>query len=54
VLVDPTDEDELARALDAAAGLPRPNQAARQAAEPHDVNRQAERLEQIFLRAMRA
>jgi glycosyltransferase involved in cell wall biosynthesis len=54
VLVDPTDEDELARALDAAAGLPRPNQAARQAAEPHDVNGQAERLEQIFLRAMRA
>ena len=54
VLVDPTDEDELARALDAAAGLPRPNQAARKAAEPHDVNRQAERLEQIFLRATRA
>ena len=51
VLVDPTDDDELARALDAAAGLPRPNQAARNAAEPHDVNRQAERLEQIFLRA---
>ena len=51
VLVDPTDEDELARALDAAAGLPRPNQAARKAAEPHDVKLQAERLERIFLRA---
>ena len=52
VLVDPTDDDALVRALDAAAGLPRPNQAARAAAEPHDVNRQAERLEQIFLRAV--
>lgn len=52
VLVDPTDDDELLRALDAAAGLPRPNQAARDAAEPHDVNRQAARLEQIFLRAI--
>jgi glycosyltransferase involved in cell wall biosynthesis len=52
VLVDPTDGDELARALDAAARLPRPNQAGREAAEPHDVNRQAERLEQIFLRAV--
>ena len=51
LLVDPIDEDELVRALEAAAGLPRPNQAARRAAEPHDVNRQAERLEQIFLRA---
>ena len=52
ILVDPTDDDELAWALDAAAGLPRPNRAAREAAEPHDVNRQAERLEQIFLRAV--
>ena len=52
VLVDPTDDDELVRGLDTAAGLPRPNQAAREAAEPHDVNRQAERLEQIFLRAV--
>jgi len=51
VLVDPTDEDELARALDAAAGLPRPNQAARKAAEPHDVKLQAERLEGILGRA---
>ena len=51
VLVDPTDEGELVRALDAAAGLPRPNPAAREAAEPHDVNRQAGRLEAIFLGA---
>ena len=51
VLVDPTDDDELARALDAAAGLPRPNQAARKAAEPHDVKLQAERLEGILGRA---
>ena len=51
VVVDPTDEDELARALDAAAGLPRPNQAARKAAEPHDVKLQAERLEGILGRA---
>jgi glycosyltransferase involved in cell wall biosynthesis len=52
VLVDPTDDDALVRALDAAAGLPRPNQAARAAAEPHDVNRQAERLERILGRAV--
>ena len=52
VLVDPTDDDALVRALDAAAGLPRPNQAARAAAEPHDVNRQAQRLETILLRAV--
>jgi glycosyltransferase involved in cell wall biosynthesis len=52
VLVDPTDADALVRALDAAARLPRPNQAARAAAEPHDVNRQAERLERILGRAV--
>ena len=51
VLVDPTDDDALVRALDAAARLPRPNQAAREAAEPHDVNRQAERVEQTLARA---
>ncbi len=51
VLVDPTDDDALVRALDAAAWLPRPNQAARAAAEPHDVNRQAARLETILVRA---
>jgi glycosyltransferase involved in cell wall biosynthesis len=51
VLVDPVDEDALVRALDEAAALPRPNQAARAAAEPHDVNEQARRLEEILLRA---
>jgi glycosyltransferase involved in cell wall biosynthesis len=51
VLVDPADEDALVRALDAAAALPRPNHAARAAAEPHDVNVQASRLEAILRRA---
>jgi glycosyltransferase involved in cell wall biosynthesis len=51
VLVDPTDEDDLARALVAVAALPCPNPAARAAAEEHDVRRQAERVEQILLRA---
>jgi glycosyltransferase involved in cell wall biosynthesis len=53
VLVDPTDEDDLVRGLAAAAALPRPNPAARAAAEGHDVRRQAERVEQILLRAAR-
>ena len=53
VLVDPTDEDDLARALAEAAALPCPNQAARSAAEAHDVKRQAERVEEILLRAAR-
>jgi glycosyltransferase involved in cell wall biosynthesis len=53
MLVDPTDEDDLARALGAAASLPCPNPAARAAAEGHDVRRQAERVEQILLRAAR-
>ena len=51
VLVDPLDEDELAAALRAAAALPCPNEAARAAAAAHDVSRQAERLEEILLRA---
>jgi glycosyltransferase involved in cell wall biosynthesis len=53
VLVDPTDEDDLARALVEAAALPCPNHAARTAAEAHDVRRQAERVEEILLRAVR-
>jgi glycosyltransferase involved in cell wall biosynthesis len=52
VLVDPEDEDALAAALDAAAALPRPNPAARVAAEPHDVRRQAARVEEILERAV--
>ena len=53
VLVDPADEDALAAALTAAAGLPRPNPAARAAAEEHDVRRQAEKVEAILHRAAR-
>ena len=41
ILVDPLDEAELARALEAAAALPRPNEAARAAAA--DARRQAVR-----------
>jgi glycosyltransferase involved in cell wall biosynthesis len=53
VLVDPVDEDGLVAALDQAASLPRPNEAARAAAAAHDVRRQAERVEEILLRAAR-
>ena len=53
VLVDPDDEDALADALRAAAALPVPNQAARAAAEAHDVRLQAARVEEILLRAAR-
>jgi glycosyltransferase involved in cell wall biosynthesis len=53
VLVDPADEEALARALREAAALPCPNDAARRAAEPHDVRRQAERVEEILQRAVR-
>jgi glycosyltransferase involved in cell wall biosynthesis len=54
VLVDPLDVHELARALNRAAELPCPNQAARAAAELHDVRRQAERIEAILERAAAA
>jgi glycosyltransferase involved in cell wall biosynthesis len=53
VLVDPNDEDALIAALDAAAGLPRPNLAAREAASAHDVSLQAARVEEILTRAAR-
>jgi glycosyltransferase involved in cell wall biosynthesis len=53
ILVDPVDEDALANALRAAASLPAPNLAARAAAEPHDVRRQAEKIEAILERAAR-
>jgi glycosyltransferase involved in cell wall biosynthesis len=53
VLVDPTDDEDLARGLRAAAALPSPNPAARQAAEAHDVRRQAERVEEVLQRAAR-
>lgn len=53
VLVDPLDTAEIARALVTAAALPSPNPTARAAAEPHDVRRQAEKVEQILERAVR-
>jgi glycosyltransferase involved in cell wall biosynthesis len=53
VLVDPTDETDLARGLAAAGALPCPNEVARAAAEAHDVRLQAERVEAILLRAAR-
>jgi glycosyltransferase involved in cell wall biosynthesis len=53
VLVDPADESAIAAALDAAAQLPRPNGAAREAAAAHDVKKQAARVEEILLRAAR-
>ena len=48
VLVEPIDVAAIAEGLRAAAALPRPNQAARAAAEAHDVNEQARRVEQIL------
>jgi glycosyltransferase involved in cell wall biosynthesis len=53
VLVDPLDVGEIARALETAAALPAPNEAARAAAAEHDVRRQAERVEEILQRAVR-
>ncbi len=53
VLVDPEDEEALSSALDTAAALPRPNETARRAALEHDVRRQAERVEELLVRAVR-
>ena len=53
ILVDPLDDGALVSALAAAAALPRPNLAGPQAAAAHDVRRQAERVEEILLRALR-
>jgi glycosyltransferase involved in cell wall biosynthesis len=53
VLVDPADVDSIAAGLELAAGLPRPNQAARTEAAKHDVRLQAERIEAILDRAAR-
>jgi glycosyltransferase involved in cell wall biosynthesis len=53
VLVDPMDEGSITAGLELAAPLPRPNAAARSAAAPHDVKRQAERIEAILERAVR-
>ena len=53
VLVDPADTAELAHALRLAAELPVPSDAARAAAEAHDVRRQAERIDAVLERAAR-
>ncbi len=53
LLVDPLDEHALADALRAAASLPSPNPAAREAAARHDVTEQARRLEEVLARAAR-
>ena len=52
VLVDPEDENALTAALREAAALPVPNEAARAAAEQHDVRLQAARVEAILLEAI--
>jgi glycosyltransferase involved in cell wall biosynthesis len=54
VLVDPHDEKLIAAGMRAAAELPRPNEAARTAAEAHDVRRQVERIESLLESATRA
>jgi glycosyltransferase involved in cell wall biosynthesis len=54
VLVDPLDLDALTAALQRAADLPRPNEAARAAASLHDVRLQAERIEAVLSRAAAA
>jgi glycosyltransferase involved in cell wall biosynthesis len=51
VLVDPEDDDGLVAALERAAALPRPNPAARAAAEAHDLRVQAARIEALLERA---
>jgi glycosyltransferase involved in cell wall biosynthesis len=53
VLVDPLNDDALVSALCEAASLPRPNLAGCDAADDHDVRRQAARVEEILLRAVR-
>ena len=54
ILVDPRDEESIAAGMLAAAELPRPNEAARTAAEAHDVRRQVERIEALLESATRA
>jgi glycosyltransferase involved in cell wall biosynthesis len=48
VLVDPRDEQAITRGLRDAAELPCPNPTGRAAAEQHDVNEQARRVEEIL------
>jgi glycosyltransferase involved in cell wall biosynthesis len=53
VLVDPLDAAGLARALELAASLPSPNEAARAAAAVHELRKQVARVEEILQRAVR-
>ncbi len=53
ILVDPLDVEALTDALAAAAALPCPNDAARAAAERHDVAEQARRVEAVLEQATR-
>ncbi len=53
MLVDPADVGSIAEGMRQAARLPCPNPAARRAAELHDVNEQARRVEEILERAAR-
>jgi glycosyltransferase involved in cell wall biosynthesis len=53
LLVDPADVEALTDALRAAATFPCPNEAARAAAEPYDVRRQAVKVEAILAGAAR-
>ncbi|MFM8562176.1 MAG: glycosyltransferase [Solirubrobacterales bacterium] len=50
VLVDPQSTGAILEGLSAAATLPSPNPAAREAAEGHSVDRQAERVEEVLRR----
>lgn len=52
-VVDPSSDEALVEGLERATALPRPNLAAREAAKPHDVRLQAERVEALLLRAAR-
>ena len=52
VLVDPASTDAIAAGLEAAAALPSPNLAARKAAEPYDVRREARRVAEVLERAV--
>ena len=51
VLVDPMSVEAIAEGLAAAAALPSPNAAAREAAAAHDVRVQAEKVERLLQKA---
>jgi glycosyltransferase involved in cell wall biosynthesis len=53
VLVDPGSVESIAHGMRAASAMPSPNPAAREAARPHDLRRQAERIEAVLRAASR-